>query len=85
VPFDEGHKRALAGYQGGKAEMPTAVITPVCDGLFALKDVPLELNAGPWGRMGLVSFHGDDGVGRPKFCHSRFRYMAKENGGGSNG
>jgi len=35
--------------------------------------------------MGLLSFHGDDGAGRPTFCHSRFRYMLREPEGGSDG
>jgi hypothetical protein len=77
VPFDEEHERFLAGYEG-TTELPTAVLTPVCDGLFSLKGAPLELSAGMWGRMGLLSFHGDDGAGRSKFCHSRFRYMKRE-------
>jgi hypothetical protein len=77
VPCDDEHEKFLEGYEG-TAEMPTAVMTPVRDDLFSVKDAPLELSAGMWGRMGLLSFHGDDGGGRAKFGHSRFRYMLRE-------
>jgi CubicO group peptidase (beta-lactamase class C family) len=78
VPFDEEHERFLSGYEGGQAAPPKAELVPVRDNLFVLKDAPLEMYSGMWGRMGLMSFHGDDGEGRPAFAHMRFRNMPRE-------
>lgn len=83
VPFDDEHLRVLARYGGVEPtveamQKPAVDYIPVAEDLFVAKAARLDACAGLWGRMNLLSFHGDDGNGRPRYMHSGFRCARRE-------
>lgn len=76
-PIDDDHARTLTGYSGGTLDQRTR-LTPVGEGLLAPAGQPVEAFTGVSGRIGLMSFHGTTGEGKPAYFSQRLRLARRE-------